>query len=99
MQLHGRVWWLTWRNAAGEVQYENSGTSDAKEAQRIMAERALPRARAAVEALERIANGETYQGTQSAASGRKSRAGRATVPAHSGSRRKATGTKKKGGRS
>ena len=61
MVFHGRVWWLTWRDIDGKVHHDNSGTGDAAEAQHIMAERALPRARAMVAQLERIAYGEeTY---------------------------------------
>jgi len=52
----GRVWWLAYRNIKDEIVYENSGTDDAAEASRILARRSLPRARAAVAELERIAN-------------------------------------------
>src|SRR5215469_1663906 len=58
---HGRVWWFIYRNTAGEMQYENSGTGDVAEAQKLLAQRAIPRARNMLEALERIADGEPYQ--------------------------------------
>jgi hypothetical protein len=58
MAFHGTKWWLIYRDAKDKKHYENSGTDDAREARKIMAERALPRARAAVAELERIANEE-----------------------------------------
>jgi hypothetical protein len=61
MSWRGCVWRLAWRDPAGEIHYESSRTADAAEAQRIMAVKALPRAQAMVEALERIAHGETYR--------------------------------------
>lgn len=62
MAFHGRNWWLTWRDPEGKVHYENSGTDDAREAQKIMANRALPRADAMLRKLMAIANGEeTYR--------------------------------------
>ncbi|HEY1861520.1 MAG TPA: hypothetical protein VGG61_14260 [Gemmataceae bacterium] len=66
MAFHGRVWRLTWRDAAGQVHFDNSNTDDACEAQRIMAKKALPRARAMVRALEAIANGTPYYKTEAA---------------------------------
>lgn len=70
MAFHGRVWWLTWRDPEGEIHIDNSNTADAAEAQRIMAGLSLPRARALVALLERIANGEEiYQGDRSAGRG------------------------------
>ena len=71
MQWKGRVWQLTWRDPEGKVHYDGSGTADAAEAQRIMAERALPRARAMVEQLERIANGETYRQADQGTGGKR----------------------------
>jgi hypothetical protein len=66
-QLYGRVWWVTDRTPQGEVRFENSGTEDAAEAQKIMADRALPRAKAMVARLEAIVNGEaTDQGDSKA---------------------------------
>ena len=59
--IKGNVYWLTFRNAKGDIRVENSGTADAKEARRILAARALPRARAAVKLLENIANEGTDQ--------------------------------------
>ncbi len=92
---HGRVWWLTYRDAAGKVRTENSGTEDTAEAQRIMAQRALPRAKALVATLERIANGEADQSNGEARRA-ASRPGRGRGAAPSDTRaRKST---KKGGR-
>jgi hypothetical protein len=63
MALHGTKWWIVWRDVAGKVHYDNSGTADAQEAQKMLAERALPRAQAMLDTLRRIADGEeTYQG-------------------------------------
>ena len=63
MAFHGATWQLIWRDTANQVRYKGSGTGDAREAQRLLAQLALPRAKGMVEALERIANGEeTYQG-------------------------------------
>jgi len=42
------------------VQYENSGTGDAAKAQRLLAQRAIPRCKAMLEGLEKIANGEPF---------------------------------------
>lgn len=61
MAMHGHSWWLIWRDPEGKAHYTNSRTADAAEAQKIMANLALARARAQLETLERIANGETYQ--------------------------------------
>ena len=61
MSWHGKVWWLTFKGTDGKPRFENSGTPDAAEAQKLLAQRALPRARAAVAELERIANGEADQ--------------------------------------
>lgn len=54
--LKGNVFWLVFRDPAGKVRYENSYTADAAEAERILAAKALPRARAMVAALEKLAN-------------------------------------------
>jgi hypothetical protein len=63
MALHGTKWWIVWRDVAGKVHNDNSGTADAQEAQKMLAERALPRAQAMLDTLRRIADGEeTYQG-------------------------------------
>ena len=53
--LKGRVWWMAYRDEAGKVRYDNLGTEDSADALRIMAAKALPRARAIVAELERIA--------------------------------------------
>ncbi len=68
-------YYLAYRTPDGEVCYENSGTDDPAEAQRIMAERALPRARALVATLERIANGKTRQAPDQGKSGKRPRSG------------------------
>jgi len=75
MAFHGKVWWLIYRTPDGKIHYENSGTADAGEAQRIMAGRALPRARAMVEALEAIADGKPDQAATEAEGGGKARDG------------------------
>lgn len=63
MSWHGKFWWLTFRDPENNVVWKNSNTPDAVEAQKILAELALPRARKLLETLERIANGqETYRG-------------------------------------
>jgi hypothetical protein len=59
MALKGRVFWIVYRDVAGALIYENSGTADAGEAQRLLAKRALPRALAALAELERIAHAGT----------------------------------------
>jgi hypothetical protein len=71
----GKVWWITYRDAADEIHYENSGTDNPAEVRKIMAERALPRARAVLAELERIANEEVPQPDQGkdGASGSSSR--------------------------
>lgn len=61
MSWHGRKWWLAWRDSEAKTHFENAGTDDPREAQRMLAERTLPRARAIVETLERIAHGEVYE--------------------------------------
>jgi hypothetical protein len=66
---HGRVWWLTYRTPTGKLMHENAETDDPAEARRLLAQKALPRARAAVAELERIANGETDQGNGPAGEG------------------------------
>jgi hypothetical protein len=76
MSFRGSVWWLTYRDAAGKIHYDNSGTDDAKEAQRIMAVRALPRAKAMVAKLERIIHAEARQ-SHGAAGGSPAKPGRA----------------------
>lgn len=82
MAFKGAVWWLTWRDENNQVHYDNSGTADAAEAQRIMAQKALPRAQAMLAQLERIANGEeTYQGKGAA---RRTAAKRRAARADSG---------------
>jgi len=58
---HGKVWWFIYRSVDGEMQYENSRTGDVAEAQKLLAQRAIPRAKNMLEALERIANGEPYE--------------------------------------
>src|SRR5882672_314851 len=57
-RIKGRVWWITYRDPKGKIHLENSGTGDPAEAQRIMAQKALPRAWAMVAALEKLANAE-----------------------------------------
>jgi hypothetical protein len=41
VQLHGRRWWLVYRNSAGIKVQENSGTGDREEAERELARRSL----------------------------------------------------------
>lgn len=67
MAFKGRTWQLTWRDPAGKIHWESSGTADAAEAQRIMANRALPRAQAMVKALRAIIDGKPYQKSETAA--------------------------------
>jgi len=74
-RFKGRSWWLVYRTKLDEVREENSGTADASEARRILAQRALPRARAAVELLERLANGEDQSDAEAGASARRPAAG------------------------
>jgi hypothetical protein len=69
MAFHGKVWRITFRDVNNEVHFENSHTDDAAEAQRIMAKKALPRARAMVKALTAIANGTPYQKAEAGAAG------------------------------
>lgn len=67
MSFHGSKWWLIWRDTKNKIHHENSQTDDASVAQKVLAQRALPRARAAVAELEAIANGdEIHQGDQAA---------------------------------
>jgi hypothetical protein len=93
MSWHGRVWWITYRDTEGKVHHENSRTEDAAEAQKLMAGRALPRALAMVETLERIINGDPYQreseAERASAKPRAVRRDRRKTPANSG-RRKGT---------
>src|SRR5256885_14462702 len=86
--LRGRSWWLSYRTPDGEIRYENSGTEDAAEAQRIMAQRALPRARALVATLKRIANGETHQGDTEAGAGARRQKTGGRAKAAGGNRRR-----------
>ena len=41
VQLHGRRWWLVYRNSEGIKVQENSGTGDREEAQRELARRVI----------------------------------------------------------
>jgi hypothetical protein len=93
-RFKGRTWWIVYRTAKDEVREENAGTDDIGVARRILAQRALPRARAAVELLESIANAETDQGNGEAG-GTTSRLGRGSgkTPADT---RAGAGTKKGG---
>ena len=67
MVFRGRVWRITWRDTAGKVHWDNAGTGDAREAQRLLAHRALPRAKAMVKALEAIIHGTPFEKTEAAA--------------------------------
>jgi hypothetical protein len=62
MHWRGSYWWLTWRDVAGEIHHESARTTDARQAQTMLAIKALPRAEAMVEQLEAIIRGETYHG-------------------------------------
>jgi hypothetical protein len=78
MSLHSRKWWLIYRDGTGKTCYENSGTDDPAEARKILAKRALRRAKAIVAQLRAIANGkeadpgnaETGSGARRAGTGR-----------------------------
>jgi hypothetical protein len=111
MSWHGNKWWFTFHDLEGKVQYRNSGTDDSAVAQRLLAQAALPRARAVVEILERIADGkETYRrteaasgakGKQSAHAGAQPRAGRRSVRKNSAGNavgKGKAGAARKGGR-
>jgi hypothetical protein len=59
--FRGDNWWATYRDVEGRIRYESTDTDDRDEAERIIAEWALPRARLMVATLERIARGESDQ--------------------------------------
>jgi hypothetical protein len=100
MSLHGRCWWLVWRDSEGLPHYENSYTDNPQVARKILAIRALPRARAAVALLEQIANEELHQGNGEAggapsdpgAAGRNRRKTSANPRPRKGSKTPAGGT-------
>src|SRR5262249_17107213 len=86
MQIRGAVWWLIYRDKDGRTHQESSGTSDRAEARRLLAEKALDRARYVVLILERIAHGK-----EETASRKQPRKSHRAQPAHPGARFGASG--------
>jgi len=83
-------WWIVWRDLDDRVHHENGG-QDAIKAQRIMAERALPRAKAAVALLRSILRGRPYYPDEGDSGGET-----AEPEAAGGTRRKAAANPRRG---
>jgi len=73
MAFHGRSWWIIWRDADGKTHFDNANTASAIEAQRILAGRVLPRAKAMVALLEQIIDGTPWNAAPEAAASRRNR--------------------------